>query len=590
MREAVDGQRSNPKYDTMRKDRRNRLEGLAGYQASSRPDPPRRAPRLTKDGVAPGQGYAKKWEGPLGFDDVKRNEKKSNQMSQARDRVNAIRSQRAKGIRSRHERSRPLRQVGASRLSQSPRKLGAPTWQEPGPPPAPKARLTCQFTSSGRSQVMGKARSTTPRNSLDMRGAESSFKTNGRDVSTGRRALTLSRGGMNPELNPRGVHSLLPIVVNEESIKKQKRIKVRNQRNTPDPGRIFGAMTPDREVLAREEHNREASPRVNTRGKLGEGHLSDLHLRETIMNQNTKHNIDLLSGVFKSLDVDQSGLIDIVELQRGLDMLQLDSSKGSVETFMQRAREIDKDRGRKADQNQVRFDTFVDLVSQFARGSTLGNMRAAAIDAKHKNYLKRNSHMENVAHGVVDGGLSNLRPGHYTNTALFASGYSRFNREELFKPNNAEHERVENREKRVLDEETKQWISMSEADAKDPRPRISAEEIARAEAEKKNRLAKKQFENQKKIQKLRSQLMKSHGKSKEQQPYRLRGENRFRADARQRREAIDMEIADEKQRWAEAKKTLKIYESDLFHQKPAARKAKSRTPNVWNKLINPDGL
>ena len=361
MREAVDGQRSNPKYDTMRKDRRNRLEGLAGYQASSRPGPPRRAPRLTKDGVAPGQGYAKKWEGPLGFDDVKRNEKKSNQMSEARDRVNAIRSQRAKGIRSRHERSRPLRQVGASRLSQSPRKLGAPTWQEPGPPPAPKARLTCQFTSSGRSQVMGKARSTTPRNSLDMRGAESSFKTNGRDVSTGRRALTLSRGGMNPELNPRGVHSLLPIVVNEESIKKQKRIKVRNQRNTPDPGRIFGAMTPDREVLAREEHNREASPRVNTRGKLGEGHLSDLRLRETIMNQNTKHNIDLLSGVFKSLDVDQSGLIDIVELQRGLDMLQLDSSKGSVETFMQRAREIDKDRGRKADREWCSVESCADF-------------------------------------------------------------------------------------------------------------------------------------------------------------------------------------------------------------------------------------
>jgi hypothetical protein len=241
-------------------------------------------------------------------------------------------------------------------------------------------------------------------------------------------------------------------------------------------------------------------------------------------------------------------------------------------------------------EGQVRYDTFVDLCSQFARGNTLGNMRAAAIDAKHKNYLKRNSHMENVAHGIVDGGLSNLRPGHYTNTALFASGYSRFNREELFKPNEAEHDREVNREKRIMDEETKRWITEREADAKDPRPRVSAEEIAQAAAEKKDRLARKQFENQKKIQKLRSQLMKSHGKSKEQQPFRLRGENRFHADARQRRESSEMEIADEKQRWAEAKKTLKIYESDLFHQKPAARKAKSRTPNVWNKLINPDGL
>ena len=123
-----------------------------------------------------------------------------------------------------------------------------------------------------------------------------------------------------------------------------------------------------------------------------------------------------------------------------------------------------------------------------------------------------------------------------------------------------------------------------------PSFRLTAEEIAQAAAEKRDRLARKQFENQKKIQKLRSQLMKAHGKSKERQPYRWRGENRFHADARQRRENEEMEIADEKARWAEAKKTLKLYESDLFHQKPAARKAKSRTPNVWNKLINPDGL
>jgi hypothetical protein len=350
MREAKDAQRNNPKYDTMREDRRNRLEGLAGYQASSRPGPrpgpPRRAPRLAKDGVAPGQGYTKKWEGPLGFDDVKRADKNSSQMAETRDRVNAIRAQRAKGIRSRHERSRPLRQAGASRLSQSPRDLGAPTWQEPGPPSAPKARLTCQFTSAGRSQIVGKARSATPRNSLDMRGAEASFKSSGRNISTARRTLALSRGGMNPELNPQGVHSLLPIVVNEAEIKKQKRIRVRNQRNTPDPGRIFGAMTPDREVLTRGERERKASPHENTRGKLGEGHLNDLHLRETIMNQKTKHNIDLLSGVFKTLDVDQSGLIDVVELQRGLAMLQLDSSKGSVDTFLRRAQKIDDESGR----------------------------------------------------------------------------------------------------------------------------------------------------------------------------------------------------------------------------------------------------
>lgn len=215
-------------------------------------------------------------------------------------------------------------------------------------------------------------------------------------------------------------------------------------------------------------------------------------------------------------------------------------------------------------------------------------MRAAAMDGKHENFLKRTSHMENVAHGIVDGGLSNLRPGHYTNTSLFSSGYSRFNREPLYKPNEAEHVRNKDREKRVMDTETKKWISQSEADAKSPIKRVSAKEIARAEADKKERLARKERENQKKIQKLRRRLMTAHGVSEEKRPFRLAGENRFIADARQRQEAMALEIADEKQRWENAKKSLKVYESDLFHQKPAPRKLKSRTPNVWNRLINPD--
>ena len=215
-------------------------------------------------------------------------------------------------------------------------------------------------------------------------------------------------------------------------------------------------------------------------------------------------------------------------------------------------------------------------------------MRAAAMDGKHENYLKRSSHMENVAHGIVDGGLSNLRPGHYTNTSLFSSGYSRFNREPLYRPNELEHERNKDREKRVMDAETKKWIAESEAEAKSPRKIVSAEEIARAEAEKKERLAKKERENKRKIQKLRQRLMTAHGISEEEKPFRLAGENRFVADAKQRQRAMALEIADEKQRWENAKKSLKVYESDLFHRRPAPRKLKSRTPNVWNKLINPD--
>ena len=107
---------------------------------------------------------------------------------------------------------------------------------------------------------------------------------------------------------------------------------------------------------------------------------------------------------------------------------------------------------------QVGYDTWCDLIASSCRGNTIGNMRGAAFDSKHRNFLKRSSHMENVGRGVVDGGLSNMRPGHYTNTALFQSGYSRFNREDMFEPNQNEAQRQGIVGKKVYDEKQKEWI------------------------------------------------------------------------------------------------------------------------------------
>merc|ERR1719183_1374609 len=51
-----------------------------------------------------------------------------------------------------------------------------------------------------------------------------------------------------------------------------------------------------------------------------------------------------------------------------------------------------------------------------------------------------------------------------------------------------------------------------------------------------------------------------------------------------------MEIADEKQRMDDAATggSKKMHGSDLFFKKAERARGKSRKPNVWNKLINPD--
>ena len=94
--------------DTMRVDRRNRLEGLAGYASTERPGPPRGAPPIAPGAALPGMSFAPKFAGPLGFTANSQNVQRRS-LTQSADVVAAIRAQRAKGNRSRNEQSNPLR-------------------------------------------------------------------------------------------------------------------------------------------------------------------------------------------------------------------------------------------------------------------------------------------------------------------------------------------------------------------------------------------------------------------------------------------------------------------------------------------------
>ncbi len=375
---AKEAQRNIPKYDTMRTDRRNRLEGLAGYGPSERPGPPRGAPPPAPGSQLPGMKFAKKWEGPLGFE-ASSNAQKLDRTTlvQNKERVAAIRAQRAKGVRSRTEPSKPLRGRDQSIGGMSPRRTPQGRGRSPR---APRSNSTLSsngrsprdvsFTSSGRSQLMGQSRSTTPGNSLDMRGSENSFNAKGarNNSSDKRRNVTLSRGGIAPELN-QGVDSLLPMVRSEPSDPSGKRkptTQKRGQGHKPQLNQVYGDQSTNTngqpylsptilQAASRSPRNQRNSI-DGMQTKLFGGHLKDVSndrwklvqrdQRAAAMNPETKHNTDMISGVFEMLDTDGSNFIDQVELQRGLKALQLNSTKGAVETFVERADQLDKQNGR----------------------------------------------------------------------------------------------------------------------------------------------------------------------------------------------------------------------------------------------------
>jgi hypothetical protein len=337
MRGALDAQRSLPKYDTMRVDRRNRLEGLAGYVPSERPEIPRGAPPIAP-GITPSSlKFAPKWEGPLGFEASANGQKlPRRQLNNSADMMATIRAQRAKGNRSRNESNRPLRGKNQSIGGMSPRtpetgrrSIRGRSPRAPLSESSRSPRDVVKFTSSGRDQLRGKVRSSTPRNSLDMRGSENSFNGSDARAKTGRRALTLSRGGIAPNIN-QGVTSLLPFVSDENGNKRGPKNK-RGSGVQLNTDQVYGAQHTNNhgepylspKILAaasRSPRNRNNSV-DGSKTKLFGGHLKNpddnrwlllqRDARLKTMDPDTKHNRDMISGVFEMLDNDGSNFIDV---------------------------------------------------------------------------------------------------------------------------------------------------------------------------------------------------------------------------------------------------------------------------------------
>ena len=375
MDQVKDAQRQLPKYDTMRTDRRNRLEGLAGYGPSERPGPPRGAAPPLPGAPLPGTKYAPQWEGPLGYKASANSQKLDRKkLALSSTRVADIRASRAKGVRSRLNPNHPVRpsDQNFAGMRSSPRK-DSPSYSPRAPRSgssnaAGRSPRDTSFTSSGRNQLLGKSRSVTPRNSLDMRGSENAFNELGiRPPPTARRKITLSRGGIAPGMN-QGVASLLPFVENEMQGdgKRKPLTQKRGQGHRPIVDDVFGEQTTNAKgesFVKTKILDAAKSSTLNRRNsidgkktKLFGGHLKDVEndrwmllqrdQRSSAMNAETGHNHDMITGVFEMLDSDASNFIDAVELQQGLGALKLNNTKGAVDLFTKRAKEIDQKLGR----------------------------------------------------------------------------------------------------------------------------------------------------------------------------------------------------------------------------------------------------
>ena len=171
---------------------------------------------------------------------------------------------------------------------------------------------------------------------------------------------------------------------------------------------------------------------------------------------------------------------------------------------------------------------------------------------------------------------------------LLGSGLAVLNTD-LIKPNEDEAKRRGVTGKTVYDEDGKEWVKREKV--QNPIPTRTVADIAKETANAESELKKKQMENKIKIDELKRRLNQG-GKGEEKKHYKWAGENRFEFDIRKAQECRTMEIVDEEQRmtFASSDAANSAHGSDLFHAKPAPRRGKSRTPNVWNKLINPDGL
>lgn len=287
-------------------------------------------------------------------------------------------------------------------------------------------------------------------------------------------------------------------------------------------------------------------------------------------------NTELMRKVFNMLDGDRSGHIDAAELQRGLELLQVDSTIGSIKSIMKKA-------GQGID-GTIDFQTFSDYIGGQMRGGHIGQMRNARVTSKDANREHRISNIYSAKP------IGDLRGVEYNNTSLFANGYTRFKKEELYKPHLPEHQRrPPTKNKNVYDKDEARWIkrAMSRATGK-PADTISIDSISDPSA------LKKQLENEKRITKLRRQLNQGGVSPEKKMGLKWGGENRFVAANRIRREREEQHRLNVQQKLDEAKEmnlAMGVNRHGIFEnptQIQIQRKKVNRTPSVYTKMIAGD--
>lgn len=287
-------------------------------------------------------------------------------------------------------------------------------------------------------------------------------------------------------------------------------------------------------------------------------------------------NSELMRKVFNMLDGDRSGQIDAAELQRGLEMLQVDSTIGSIKSIMKKA-------GHGID-GTIDFNTFSEYIGGQMRGGHIGQMRNARTTFKDANREHRISNIYTAKP------IGDLRGTDYNNTSLFANGYTRFKQSKLYKPHLPEHmRRPPTKTKNVYDKKDAKWIkrAMSRATGK-PADTISIDSISNPSA------LKKQLENEKRITKLRRQLNQGGVSPEKKQGLRWGGENRFHAANRITAEREEQHRLNAQQKIEEANEmniAMGVNRHGIFEnptQIQIQRKKVNRTPSIYTKMIAGD--
>eukprot|EP00945_MAST-04E_sp_MAST-4E-sp1_P008536 g8536.t1 len=330
--------------------------------------------------------------------------------------------------------------------------------------------------------------------------------------------------------------------------------------------------TPKPKVLDEKDKERKIPRKFSTSPVLTE--KVNHHKAEGRPDMKNQMANELMMKVFKVLDCDGGGHIDAAELQRGLEMLQVDSTLGAVKEIMKRG-------GHGLD-GTIDFETFKNEIGGKMRGGHIGQMRSVRPTFKDENREMRISN-KRTAKAIGD-----LRGSEYNNTSLFAAGYQRFRQAELYKPHLPEHQRrPKTNTKNIYDKEQAKWIKRAQSRVS---PRPSSNMSINSVSDPSTYI--KQIENEKRITKLRRQLNNGGASPEKQHGLRWGGENRFAAADRIQGEREEMHRLDQQSKMEEAKRMNDVLEKEAYNifqgyknEMDRKRKTSRRTPTVWNKLI-----